>query len=751
MRKNPASLLFCLTAFFLCFATNVLRAQQPKCVYITLDVSGSMTGDKYLLANYTAQMIVTLCDDDDDVYMIVTGDKKHLNKEKDPLKLLQVPMSDIYTTFRERHNSNDEIEDIGTFNDSYTPSRDKQDWLFIIGDGDWSSPHDIQRKFKKIVNKGTLNVCYLQTAHILDVEYSFTQFVKTLGVVDIGKSSLDPKTIMQGCDHFTKKILGFSEVSLQLKSDGAQCLNFEAELPLKEFLLVYQDEVKAEELPSLRSVSAEGRNLTSTLKGTPTTFPCIKETPSSPLSGHVWRVTSNAPVAPGTKIEVCFDKKIDLDKVSIYPLVEKVEFGTVCFTPVGSPLKQLDSNTLSICRDETSATVRIELTDEAKANLPESLLQKTVVVVKANNKEYPATYRDGGFECELELIDNETQYYAECDCPGYFKHLTPIMTIVKGDCPKPSEVPKVKVKTMPVSEFGTYSFENLKRESIETIIHDEDTRETLDPNQFDISIEVENEFLYDNPSIRVEGDHLVIELHPKADWCECLFPNDLNIKVVSMQKEGTYSDEGKIYGKTIHPVHITLEKNRTWLPRCLWVLITLAALLVFGLYLLVMMKKRRFKKNALMAPFYVNRNEDLVEQNGQMLRKKGLLPWFCRWFLPMDEKRHVNMDRPYCSVTFVAADARNVVNIPKASYDAENMSITGYNPRTDSKSNPYIKLGNNGKILFNKPNGELDGQLVFKAGTRNDEGLYKTLLGILLTLAGLTFLILTFLMIRGSI
>ena len=181
MRKTLASLLFCLTALFFCLVTNGLRAQQPKCVYITLDVSGSMTGDKYLLANYTAQMIVTLCDDDDDVFMIVTGDKKHLNKEKDPLRLLQVPMSDIYTTFRERHNSNDEIEDIGTFNDSYTPSRDKQDWLFIIGDGDWSNAHDIQRKFKKIVNKGTLNVCYLQTAHILDVEYSFTRFVQTLG------------------------------------------------------------------------------------------------------------------------------------------------------------------------------------------------------------------------------------------------------------------------------------------------------------------------------------------------------------------------------------------------------------------------------------------------------------------------------------------------------------------------------------------------------------------------------------------
>ena len=45
----------------------VMSAQEAKRVYITLDVSGSMIGDKYNLANYTTQMIVTLCDDDDDV------------------------------------------------------------------------------------------------------------------------------------------------------------------------------------------------------------------------------------------------------------------------------------------------------------------------------------------------------------------------------------------------------------------------------------------------------------------------------------------------------------------------------------------------------------------------------------------------------------------------------------------------------------------------------------------------------------
>ena len=62
-------ILLLITALF----ALTLYAQQPKQVYITLDVSGSMGGNKYVLANYTTQMIVALCDADDDVHMIVYG------------------------------------------------------------------------------------------------------------------------------------------------------------------------------------------------------------------------------------------------------------------------------------------------------------------------------------------------------------------------------------------------------------------------------------------------------------------------------------------------------------------------------------------------------------------------------------------------------------------------------------------------------------------------------------------------------
>ena len=44
-------------------------AQKPKRIYITLDVSGSMEGNKYLMANYAAQSIAVFSNAEDRVYV----------------------------------------------------------------------------------------------------------------------------------------------------------------------------------------------------------------------------------------------------------------------------------------------------------------------------------------------------------------------------------------------------------------------------------------------------------------------------------------------------------------------------------------------------------------------------------------------------------------------------------------------------------------------------------------------------------
>lgn len=724
-----------------------LFAQQSKQVYITLDVSGSMYGNKYVLANYTTQMIVTLCEDDDDVHMIIYGQEKLLSKEKNPLAAIQYPMEKII--FGNPTSKISQFEDIIGFNKVYSPSQNKQNWLFIIGDGDWGTKNSNYSKdakrFQDFVKRGNLNVCYLQTCETLNETTDFTEFVEDLGVVDIKKSSTDPKTIQAGCDHFAKKILGFSKTSLNISKTDVRAITITAELPIKEFLLVYQDEVTPERLPNIVGVEYDANEMDVRLKGTPTTKPVKTGSNGKNLSGNVWRVKAQVAVSAEKAIKILFDKDVDPKCISIYPVVEDVEIDIVDIKPYRGKLTQIDDRTFAICQDEKTALVRIELGKKAQGKLSEQLLKKTIVTVKANNKEYPASYKNGGFECTIDLKDESTQYYAECDCPGYFSRVTPVMTIIKnGECE-----PKDSVKYLPGVDFGMMTFSQLKNEPIKGIIHDSETLEQLDPNNFDIEIEIEDDFMYEKPHLRIEGNTVLMDVKPSGDWCECLFPTDLNITIVSTPKSGAFGD--KNYAKTVAPIHLRIEKDRPWLTRCFWVLVTLVVLVLFIIYLRMLLKKKRFKKNAMITPRYYNYYGDLIDdQGGRKLRKEGFGAWFARWLLPIDERTTMYIDKPNISnLTLIASESKDVVRIPKSCCDFDTMDISGYDPESDTGKSKTVSLGDMGCIEITAPNGTKDGDVVFTSGSENDGGGYRMFLSLLIIASLIAIVVLVWLMLRS--
>ena len=736
------------------------NTQLSKRVYITLDVSGSMWNNKYVLANYTTQMIVTLCDDDDEVHMIVYGKEKCLSKEKKPLEVIQKPVADLklngYINWSGTPSASSQFDDIIGFNQIYTPSKNKQDWLFIIGDGIWGTTvvpdyaNDCAT-FEKTVKEGHLNVCYLQTCESLNEHTDFTQFVDPLGVVDIGKSDTDPKTIIKGCDHFAKKILGFSEVELKKKKSGSQCISLKAELPITEFVLVYQDQIEPSKLPNISNATADGTELNVKLKGTPTTIPVKTNPTEATLSGNVWRVKSGKAIPANTEIKVCFDKAIDLDKISIYPIVKNVEFEGTCIAPVDTKLKKLKDNTFSICRDEKTAKVRVELSEDSKDNLPESLLKKTTVVVKANNKEYKADYKDGGFECEIELLNKETQYYAECDCPGYFKRVTPITTIVKGDCEKAKKEMTVTERT-PL-DLPSMTFQQLKDNSIRGRLIDESSKQTLDPEKFHISIEVENEFLYEKPTIRFDGDTIVLDLHPKGKWCECLFPDSVKIKVISTPKEGAFDDEGKQYNQTVHPMRFKLEKDRPWLSRCLWVLLTIAGLGLLLFYLWGLLKKNRFKRSAWILEQHLELKGSIRRmtdwKKSKRLRDKSFIAWLNRWFVPFrDERRTLNWPSnvpPEAGpITFVASRSKETVLITRNSITSK-LKMMGFNPNNTDDKRTLLDM--DPISVYN--NRIHEGGLKYDPEGKDDEKYYRILLAVLVAAAILAMISLITLMVMS--
>ena len=750
MKKLLLFLLLVMSAW-------AMQAQQSKQVYITLDVSGSMYGDKYVLANYTTQMIVSLCNEADDIHMIIYGQEKNLSKESNPLAVIQKPLNKL--DFGKPSSRTSQFDDIVGFNQVYKPSKDKEDWLFIIGDGEWflhTGSHrydDDLVKFQDIVKSGNLNVCYLQTGTSLSEQNEFTTYADGLGLVDIRKSSTDPKTIQAGCDYFAKKILGFSDTTFDIQKDGSKAIKIQAELPIKEFLLVYQDEVNPDQLPNMLTARVNGNLLNIQHKGTPTTRPVRDSSNNKKLSGHVWRIQANGVIPANAEIEIAFDKDVNTSKFNIYPVVDEIDFGTYGLTPVGVNLKQLNDNTFSICRDERTALVYVELSESSRNSIPEQLLKKTKVVVKANNKDYNAKFNDGRFEAEIELLQDTTQYYAAVDCPGYFSRVTPIKTIVKGDCEPvtPPTPPEPPIKELKITDLGTMSFQQLKDNPLKVTIVDAETLETLNPNNFDLTLEIDDGYLYDDPKLSIQGNTIVIDVHPKGDWCECLFPTELDIKVTSIPKEGAFSTSDPQYVKTVHTAHLKVMKENPWFSRCFWVIMSIAGLLLFIIYLWLLMKKKRFKKNAMMTPKYYSYFGDLIDdQGGKKLRKEGFGPWFMRWLVPVDERITLSFDSPSVTgLTLIASESNDVVNILKSSCDFETMDVADYDPETDTSKSKTIMLGDMGIISVTASNGTQEGELTFSSGSEKDGAGYRIFIGLLMALSFIAILILAGLMINS--
>ena len=729
-----------LLSFLILISLN-LAAQQAKQVYITLDVSGSMFGTKYELANYTTQMLVSMCDKQDDIYIIINEKAHELSGLSNPLSTLQHPLN----TLPILGSGSSQFDDIIAFINYYKPSNDKQNWLFIVGDGIWetmnygSSPGD----FKKVIKDGSLNVCYLQTGNYLNENNDFTQFVSKLGIVDIRKSDTNPKTIQNECNHFAKKIMGFSDQDLKISRDfGGKTITFVSELPVSEFLIVYQDNISPTDLPKIQQVSADGHSFNCLLQGTPST---AKLGGNVLLSGNVWRVKANSSIPAGKDIKITFDRKVDSKKIHIYPIFNSINQSSFVIDPSveSGQLRMLDDKTSTICRENNRATIFIELSDEDKHALSEELLKKSIVTVKANNKTYPATYTNGRFECDIKLESDETPYFAEIDCPGYFKRTTSIKRIVKNDdCPPPSQTNETYHTKASFNSF--YRIPNL------TII-DEETKEILDPNQFDVYVkDIENEFLYESVDVQIKDNTICIDIKLKDNVCECLFPKNLNFTVVAKPKKDAHFEDGKQYREIIQPIQLEITKNTPWLLRCKWVLLAIGGLILFIIYLGLMMRKNRFKKNAMINPFvWLKTKGEYIPMGGYRLRKKGFAAWFSRWFLPFDEKRSISMNTPKANFTFIATESRSRIKFPISEFITDMMIVMGFDPAHARKKDVYIKLSDHGIIELLKEDGNKDGKLQFEAGKKNDESGFQFFLGLLMIAAAVGIGILVYLMIRA--
>ena len=313
------------------------------------------------------------------------------------------------------------------------------------------------------------------------------------------------------------------------------------------------------------------------------------------------------------------------------------------------------------------------------------------------------------------------------------------------------EKPAVVVEddTLPQMESETVTTDDLKSSKELKIISLDDIKDdTIDPMLYDVTAESDYDYLFDSVTAIIENDSVIVMFHSHGDWCDCFMPKKIRVDVVLNPKKG---NSGTRY---LIPVDVPVENQRPWLARCLWVLVTVSTLLLFILYLLFLMKKNRFKKNARIKHTYiemvgsVRRESD--EQLGFKLRKKGMVAWMKRWLIPFpDERRTEQINTPPAgAITFVAAESPNCVNITRESFDPDRMEMGDYNHEEAALyGNPkLIEMTDPIRITEKK---RYEGQLIYDPGSKNDENGFRTLLGVLVTFAVVSILILLILTIRG--
>lgn len=725
--------LVCLSFFVEAHAQP--SAQKPKRIYITLDVSESMAGNKYVMANYAAQIISVFAREDDAVTLYYFGQSQDLSSVLKPFDSLDSRKKRTYN----------EISDLTQFLKDYRPDPRYEDWLFIIGDGDWSmrsGRYDSQTEFEATwariesspwFGDGRLNVCYLQTSDAIDDNTVFTEKMSTLKStpghpsIDIRKSDDSAKSVLENCLYFANRILGFSVESISIVQAGKQCVTFTSEFPLDRFVLMYQSVTEGR--LDIASVSIGGQSIPAKdilLKGNPSTEPLIKR--NGPLlNGAVWEVNHPQGIPAGEQIQVCFTQEVTAADLRLYPYVD-VMLQMRPFTEAGDTLLRAGSDLFKMSDQEERVLVKLSATDKHGNKFPPPLMQKMDVKLNADGSEITATFSpaDTTFQVLLEMPKDTIGYFSTVESPGYFRRITPGQTVLKSaDLRPPEPVPMI---TLPEQTWAPVTFESLRNgDGFGGEVSDSLFNALVPYAEFDVQeVEELDHYPYaGGVGFTLNPDGTLSLMHiPNSDWCECAFPDTLHYTLTVRSAEGVLHDRKVYEGFTI-PVSVPVDK-RSWWGRCRNYVIMGAGLFLFILYLLLLLKKKRFGKDAIIIPTYYNYYGKLIEQGGYPLRKPGLGAWFARWFIPGRETAALSFSAPNVpSLALTAGDTTETLRVRKSSILPATMSIRGYQPTNDTDKSLFVILHDNDRIQVRKANGTPAGHLIFSKGQGRDGRCYR--------------------------
>lgn len=314
-----------------------------------------------------------------------------------------------------------------------------------------------------------------------------------------------------------------------------------------------------------------------------------------------------------------------------------------------------------------------------------------------------------------------------------------------GKCPV---VPNdLKIDTLPERVVKGVPYEELKKGyEFGILIEPSDYKKPINLDDYDITLDPKYDALLDTVAAEVRGDSIYVMLRLRGDWCNCFSPEKIPVDIILTPKSGSDGEMEQI----VIPRVVPIVDRGSWFSRCLWVLITIAALLLFVFYLRALLKKNRFKKSARIDYTYMETRGSMLRetdlQNGIKLREKTFLAWVKRWLVPFrDERRFYNWRVPSAGgITFVASRSREWVYITKESFNPRKMRMGDYDPKENEAE--LVEMADDIKVY---QNGKYQGHLEYNGGGKNDEKYYRIIITVLMALSIAAILVLTFLMLRG--
>ena len=709
-------------------------APKPKRIYITLDVSGSMIGNKYIMANYAAQSISVFSNPDDHVYLYYLG-KQHDISGADGYKQIQKPFTSLTGQYQYL-----EISDLTQFLKDYHVDARYQDWLFIIGDGQWdyvrAKPEydKTTLALKQKIEEGNIQVCYLQTGNTLTERYAFTTFLEEMNspVVDIKTSDTTASSVLGHCVYFANRILGFSNTNVELHQQDEQYVTFRSDFPLERCLLVYQSSRSGATETKIVEALCKGTALSSQVKGNPSTKPLV--TGGKPVvNGIVWELSSPQTMPANDTVVVHFNQPVEVQSLKLYPYVD-VTIGMHPWSVAMDTLPEVASNRYYLCDQENKLLVKVSATDKYGHKFSPQLMQRMEVKFAVAGREHAATYSssDTTFQATLEMPGDTLSYFTMVECPGYFSRVTSRQTVMKSaDACPPEKAPLI---TLPVQRFEAVTF-GLMREGngFGGQIDDPLFNTIANTGSFDeISLSGHDSWMLEKAEITYEDGHVVLCQHPRNELCECAFPDTLCYEVTLRSKRGIRHDD-KLYEGFKVPVRIPVEK-RGWMARCWMYLAIMGGLLLLFVYIRALKRKRRFGKTSGVKAVSYGRWGEEEDDNYQLsLRKEGLGAWLARWFWPGSEKNTLSfVDPDSVTMSFVAGDSINTVRIPRGSIDPMLVSVDGYDFENEYNTPDYVKVSNNGRIEIMKNSETKAGYLMYVTGDKTGDGWFRFLSSLLM-------------------